>query len=172
MAKKITKQETDFNKLVEYEKSGTLASLIIESADLAIKTKTLEGIITSWNFGAEKIYGYTDSEIIGKNISLLIPPNHIDELHALTKKIGEGHIISHYETKVKRKDGVVIDVSLSLSPIKDKNGNVIGVATLDRDITELIVANKELFFQNQLFYTNNHLNFQHFVAKLVPIVHR
>ncbi len=168
MRKRLTKQEEDFNQLVEYEKSGTLAALIIESSDLAIKTKTLEGIITSWNYGAEKIYGYKDSEIIGKNINLLIPPSHIDKFHALTKKIIEGHTISHYETKVERKDGITIDVLLSLSPIKDKKGKVIGIATLDRDITELKVANKELFFQNEekgkradeLLIANKELAFQ------------
>ena len=168
MTTKIKQQKADFDRLVEYEKSGTLSSLIIKSSDLAIKAKTLEGIITSWNHGAEKIYGYKDTEIIGKNVAITIPPNYIIELDELTKQIIKGHTISHHETKRIRKDGVVIDVSLSLFPIKNENGKIIGIVTLDRDITELSTANNMLAFQDkekgkradELFIADKELVFQ------------
>ncbi|MCY7410972.1 MAG: PAS domain S-box protein, partial [Chitinophagales bacterium] len=150
MNNKITQQKkAEFDRLVEFEKNGTLSSLIIDSSELAIKTKTLKGVITSWNHGAEKIYGYKEVEIIGKNVSVLIPPNDHNQLHGLTKKISKGHIIPNHITKAIRKDGVIIDISISLSPIKDEQGNIIGVATLDSDITELVIANKELVFQKE-----------------------
>ena len=168
MIAKLTQQKADFDRLVEYEKKGTLSSLIIESSDLAIKAKTLEGIVTFWNHGSEKIYGYKDTEIIGKNISLLVPPDQSDELIELLKQIGKGHVIQHYEARRIRKDGVIINVSLSLSPIKDEKGKVIGIATLSSDITDLIIANKELAFQDkekgkragELFIANKELAFQ------------
>ena len=149
MSLKLKQQKADFERLVEYEKRGTLSSQIIESSDLAIKAKTLDGIITTWNHGAEKIYGYKDTEIIGKHISLITPKDLLPELEVLTKKISEGQSISIYDTKRIRKDGVVIDVRFSLSPIKDEKGKIIGIVTLDRDITELINANKELAFQDK-----------------------
>jgi len=149
MQTKATQQKADFDRLVEYDKKGTLSTLIIESSDLAIKGKTLDGIVTSWNRGAEKIYGYTAAEMIGKNVSLLVPPNQINDLDELTKQLIERDSIPMYDAKRIRKDGVVIDVRLSFSPIKDENGRIIGIATLDRDITELIIANQKLAFQNE-----------------------
>jgi PAS domain S-box-containing protein len=124
-----------FDQLFYLAKKGILPSLIIESSDDAIETKTLEGIITSWNHGAEKIYGYNESEIIGKNINVLIPPNQANELDELIKQIHAGQHIPHYETKRIRKDGVITDASIALSPIKDEKGKIIGVATVSRDIT-------------------------------------
>ena len=153
MSKKIilhkAEQKADFDQLVEYEKKGTLSSLIIKSSDLAIQSQTLEGIITSWNHGAEKIYGYKNTEIFGKQVSILIPPDQINELDELTKQISEGHNIPICDTKRIRKDGVVIDVQLSHLPISDNKGKIIGVVTLHRDITALIIANKELNIQNE-----------------------
>jgi len=144
-----TTQKEDFDQLVEYEKKGILSSQIIESSDLAIKVKTLEGIITSWNRGSEKIYGYKDTEIIGKHINILTPLNEQNSRHELSRRISEGHVIPRHITKGIRKDGVVIDLSIHLSPVKDEKGKVIGIATIDKDITELAAANKELDFQNQ-----------------------
>jgi len=117
MASKTIVQKSGLLKLQEYAKKGTLAHLLIESSDDAIKSKTLNGTIASWNHGAEKIYGYSDKEIVGKNVSILVPPNQPNEMVELLKKISKGNHIPHYETKRIRKDGVVIDVSLALSPI-------------------------------------------------------
>jgi len=130
-----TQQSSDFSELLELAKKGNFPSIIIASSNDAIVTKTLEGVITSWNSGGEKIYGYTEQEIIGKNISILIPPNQENELVDLLKKIRSGNEISHYETKRIRKDGIIIKVSLALSPIKNETGKIIGIATLSRDIT-------------------------------------
>ncbi len=149
MIDKIANQNADFDRLVAYEKSGSLSSLIIEFSDLAIKTKTLAGVITSWNNGAEIIYGYTAAEIIGKNVNLIIPASNINEYAQLTAQIIAGHNITQYQTKRITKSGVSIDVSLYILPIKDDNGAIIGIATIDRDITALTTANKELIFQNE-----------------------
>ncbi len=169
MAKKDEiKQKTDFDTLVDFEKRGTLSSQILESSDLAIKVKTLDGIITFWNQGAEKIYGYKAEEIIGLHVDILIPEHYHAKRHELTKKIREGQNVSRHVTKGKRKDGMIIDVSIFLSPVKDENGKIIGIATLDRDITELVIASSELVFQNdekekranELVIANKELDFQ------------
>ena len=162
------RKKEEFDKLVDYDKKGVLSSLIIESSDLATKSETLDGIITSWNHGAEKIYGYKDKEIIGKNVSTTIPSHLIISFNELTKKVIEGQTIQHYETKRIRKDGIVIDVSISIFPVKDENGKIIGILTLDKDISGLISAGKELVFQNkekgkradELVIANKELAFQ------------
>jgi PAS domain S-box-containing protein len=135
METKINPSKDGFEELIAYAKKGMLSEMIIDSSDDAIKTKTLDGIITSWNHGAEKIYGYTAAEIIGKNINILIPPNQPNELDDLLKQISAGRHIPHYETKRMRKDGVIIDASLALSPIKNEQGKIVGIATISRDIT-------------------------------------
>ena len=133
-------QQSSFDLLLEFSKKGTLPSLIIESSEDAVKTKTLDGIITSWNHGAQKMYGYTEAEVIGKHISILIPPNHPNELDELSKQISAGFEIYHYETKKIRKDGIIIDASIALSAIKDVNGKIIGISSVSRDISGKIQA--------------------------------
>ena len=124
-------------------KLSDLAS-IVENSDDAIIGKSLDGIITSWNAGAEKIYGYSASEVIGKSISILIPAEKEDDLKEILQKVRSGEPVFHYETKRKRKDGRSIDVSLTASPIKDQNGSIIGVSTIGRDITRQKIAEEEL----------------------------
>ena len=168
MPAKTIQQKKDFDRLVEYEKKGTLSSFIMASSDLAIKAKTLDGIITSWNHGAEKIYGYKNAEIIGKNVSVLLPPDQVDHLHKLTKLILKGQKVQNHNTNMVRKDGVVIDVRFSLSPIVDAKGKIIGIVTLDHDITALNKANKAIDFENtekikranELVIANKELVFQ------------
>ena len=109
---------------------------IVQSADDAIVGKTLDGIITSWNKGAERTYGYMENEVVGKPISILVPPGHEDELATILEKIRLGEHIEHYETARRRKDGSSIDVSLSISPMHDAQGKIIGISTVARDITE------------------------------------
>ena len=115
-------------------RSGLAA--IVESSDDAIIGKTLESVITTWNHGAERIFGYTAAEVIGKPVTLLIPPNQIDEEPAILQKLRRGERIDHYETVRVRKDGTLLDVSLTVSPIKDANGTIIGASKIARDITE------------------------------------
>lgn len=117
---------------------------IVESADDAIIGKTLDGIIFCWNASAEKIYGYAAEEVKGCHISLLVPPDRPDEVPQLLKRIAREEHIDHYETIRVRKDGKRIKVSLTISPIINSTGKIIGVSTLARDITEQILVETKL----------------------------
>src|SRR5438132_1597721 len=109
---------------------------IISSAEDAIISKDLNGCVTSWNPAAEKIFGYAAGEMIGQSIAKLIPPDHIDEESHILERIRRGERIEHFESKRQRKDGRIIDVSLTISPIRDRLGAVIGASKIARDITE------------------------------------
>jgi PAS domain S-box-containing protein len=109
---------------------------IVESSDDAIIGQTLDGRITSWNRGAEYLYGYTASEAIGQSIALLCPPEISDEIPALLERLARGERIAHYETQRVRKDGTRLDVSLTISPIRESTGRIVGVSKIARDITE------------------------------------
>ena len=113
-----------------------LLAAIVQSSRDAIIGKSLDGIITSWNQGAEEIYGYTKSEIIGKSISVIVPPRLPDELTDILRKIKLGERIESYETVRRRKDGQKIYVSLTVSAIHDAEGRMLGASTIARDITE------------------------------------
>ncbi|MFM2435202.1 MAG: hypothetical protein RL063_1183 [Pseudomonadota bacterium] len=137
------------------ENHSLLLSIIMSSED-AIIGKDLKGIVTSWNRGAEKIFGYSANEIIGHSINILLPPERLEEELDILKVILQGKGVPHFETVRLCKDGRRIDVSASISPILDAKGNVIGASKIARDITEskkqsrlLIEANKELAFQNE-----------------------
>jgi PAS domain S-box-containing protein len=110
-------------------------SAIVESSDDAIISKTLDGIIVSWNKGAERLYGYTTKEIVEKPLSILIPPDHPDELPEIMERLKRGEHIEHFETKRLRKDGSKVDVSLTISPVKGTDGKIIGASKIARDIT-------------------------------------
>jgi PAS domain S-box-containing protein len=115
--------------------SKLLAS-IVESSDDAILSKTLDGVITTWNKAAEQIYGYRAAEIIGRSISLLIPPDRPNEMVEILDRIRIGERVGPYETTRRRKDGTTIAISLTVSPIHDAAGGVAGASTIARDITE------------------------------------
>jgi len=117
---------------------------LIESADDAIISKTLDGIITSWNDGAQRIFGYTADEVIGKPVTILIPKDHEDEEPAILARLRAGQRIEHYETVRVRKDGRMIDISLTVSPIRGPNGTIIGASKIARDITEQRQARRAL----------------------------
>ena len=108
---------------------------IIESADDAIMSKTLDGILTSWNKAAENIFGYTADEAVGKPVLMLIPDDLRDEEAMILGKIRAGQRIEHYETTRVAKDGRRITVSLSVSPIKGADGTIVGASKILRDIT-------------------------------------
>jgi PAS domain S-box-containing protein len=118
------------------ERLAHLAS-IVESSEDAILTKDLEGIITSWNNAATRIFGYRAEEVIGKPIAILIPQNRQNEEAGILARIRRGERIDHYETVRQRKDGTLIDISLSVSPLRDAHGTLIGATKIVRDITEL-----------------------------------
>ncbi|AIE85891.1 PAS domain S-box protein [Fimbriimonas ginsengisoli] len=115
--------------------SRHLAS-IVESSDDAIISKTLDGIITSWNAGAERMFGYTEEEVVGQPITILFPEGHIDEEATIIGQIRRGLRVDHYETKRRDKAGNLVDISLSVSPIKNDAGEVIGASKIARDITQ------------------------------------
>jgi PAS domain S-box-containing protein len=109
---------------------------IIESSEDAIISKSLTGIITSWNAGAEKIFGYTAAEIVGQPVTVLIPTNRTVEENHILQRICQGECIAPYDTQRRRKDGTLIDLSISTSPIKDTDGKIIGVSKIARDIRD------------------------------------
>src|ERR1700722_1747050 len=116
-------------------KSKLLAS-IVDSSEDAILSKTLDGVITTWNKAAEQIYGYRPDEIIGHPVSLLIPAGHPDEMVEILDRIRAGERVGPYETTRRRKDGATITISLTVSPIHDAAGGIVGASTIARDITE------------------------------------
>jgi PAS domain S-box-containing protein len=107
---------------------------IVDSSDDAIISKTLDGIITSWNAAAERIFGYSAEEAIGEHISLIIPKSRLDEEYIIIGKVRAGQRIEHFETMRCARDGTLVDVSLTISPIHDDDGNVIGASNVARDI--------------------------------------
>jgi PAS domain S-box-containing protein len=110
-------------------------SLIVETCDDAIITKDLNGIVMSWNRGAKNTFGYEAKEIIGKPIALLIPAGHEDEEPNILRRLRAGEKIDHYETLRRRKDGTLINISLTVSPVRNKEGKIIGASKVARDIT-------------------------------------
>ncbi|GMU20016.1 MAG: hypothetical protein AMXMBFR13_01170 [Phycisphaerae bacterium] len=118
----------------EEELRARLAA-VIESSEDAIVTKTLEGIIRTWNKGAQRIFGYTAEEVIGQPITILMPPERVSEEAVILERLRRGERIEHYETVRVRKDGTRLDISLSISPIKDFDGRIIGASKIARDIT-------------------------------------
>ncbi len=116
----------------------------MESSEDAIIGKTLEGIITSWNQGAERVYGYTAKEVIGRSIAILAPPDRLDELPTILARLAQGEAIDHYETVRIRKDGQVLPVSLAISPIRDPDGAIVGASAIARDITARKQAEAEV----------------------------
>ena len=129
---------------------------IVESSDDAIVSKSLDGIIKSWNRAAEKMFGYTAREAVGKHISLIIPHEYISEERKILDRILNNEVLDHYETIRRNKSGEQFYVSLTVSPLKDPFGNIIGACKIARNITsrkktedDLLHANKELVFQNE-----------------------
>ena len=109
---------------------------VVESSDDAIITKSLDGVITSWNRGAEEIYGYLSEEILGKSISILESDDLKGETNQLVERIKQGERIRHYETLRLKKDSTLINISITLSPVFDTSGELIAISTIARDITE------------------------------------
>jgi PAS domain S-box-containing protein len=115
--------------------AARLLASIIESSDDAILSKSLDGIIQSWNAGAERLFGYTAAQAVGRHISLIIPPDRIDEEDHIIASLNAGHRIDHFETERVTSDGRRLLVSLTISPIKDDEGRVIGASKIVRDVT-------------------------------------
>ncbi|MCC7451394.1 MAG: PAS domain S-box protein, partial [Anaerolineae bacterium] len=127
---------------------GQLAAIVQYSSD-AVFSKTLDGIISSWNNGAQQMYGYTPEETVGKPVAMLAPPDRPDEIPGIMARLRRSEIISKMETVRVRKDGTRMDVSLTISPIKDSTGRLIAASTIARDITDRKQAERELHETNQ-----------------------
>jgi PAS domain S-box-containing protein len=120
------------------EQNASLLAAIVESSDDAIVSKDLNGIIMSWNQGAERLFGYTAAEAVGRSITMLIPPERIEEEDRILAQIRRGQRVDHFETIRVRKDGSHFDVSLTISPVKDAHGRIVGASKVARDITERV----------------------------------
>jgi PAS domain S-box-containing protein len=140
---------TDIHDLKQTQRTLQQLSAIVESSGDAIIGKTLEGRITSWNRGAEQLYGYTAAEVVGQSISILVPPHQPDELAALLSRLSRGDAIEEYETSRCRKDGSLVEVSLKISPIKDAHGDITGASSIARDITARKRAEQALHEREQ-----------------------
>lgn len=122
-------------ELTQEQKLALLAAIVESSSD-AIISKSLEGIITSWNHAAQRVFGYTAAEVIGKSVSILIPPDRQEEEIHILERLKRGERVEHFETKRLTKDKRLLDISLTISPVKDPHGNIIGASKIARDITE------------------------------------
>lgn len=119
----------------DHDAAAFLAA-IVESSDDAIVSKSLDGIITTWNLSAERLFGYTAAEAVGRPITILIPEDRSDEEPAIIARMKAGERVEHFETVRRRKDGTLIDISLTISPIRQSDGKIIGASKIARDISE------------------------------------
>ncbi|HEX4120836.1 MAG TPA: PAS domain S-box protein [Verrucomicrobiae bacterium] len=134
-------------QIAEHQHAHDLAqklAAIVESSDDAIISKDLNGTILSWNKGAQRIFGYLPQEIIGKSIMVMIPSDRMDEEAAILSRLRRGDHIDHYETMRCRKDGSLVEISLSISPIKGRDGKIVGASKIARDITDRKQADRAL----------------------------
>src|ERR1700732_2158809 len=127
---------TDITESKRAEQATRLLAAIVESSHDAIVSKSLNGVITSWNKGAERLFGYAAEEAVGQNITLIIPPERRHEERTIVEQLARGERVDHFETVRMHKDGSLLDVSLTISPMKDASSRVVGASKLARDITE------------------------------------
>jgi PAS domain S-box-containing protein len=153
-ARCFTRDITEFKRA---DRAAHFLAAIVETSGDAILSKDLDGIVTSWNRGAERVFGYTAEEMIGAPITLLIPPECHDEEPGILERVRRGERIGPYETVRRRKDGSLVDISLVVSPVKDSAGKVIGASKVARDITERkqLHARQELLAQEIQHRTKN-----------------
>jgi len=140
----------DITERKQSDMARRLLSSIVEFSDDAIISKNLDGIILSWNLGAERIFGYKAEEAIGKPITLIIPEERWHEEPEIIRQIAAGKSLEHYETVRQRKDGTLLDISVTVSPMRDEQGKVIGASKIARDVTAQKAAEQEIRFQAHL----------------------
>ncbi len=132
----MNSNEENYASWLDAEKKQAMLAAIIDSSEDAIISKTLTGRITSWNKAAEKLFGYTEQEVIGKHISILLPEERLKEEDLIISRIMAGDTVDHFPTVRKTKDGKEIDISLTISPIRDRQNNIIGASKIARDISK------------------------------------
>jgi len=133
------------------DKAIGLLAAIVDSSDDAIVSKTLDGVITSWNAGAERLFGYTAKEAVGQHIFLIIPINRRDEEVAILERLKRGERIDHFDTVRMRKDGTTLDISLTISPVRDSAGRIVGASKIARDVTQRKRVERALHESEQRF---------------------
>lgn len=132
----VSKIARDIGITKQAERLSASLAAIVESSDDAIVSKTLEGVITSWNAAAERIFGYGPEEAIGQHISLIIPPDKLDEEYSILGRVKSGKKVDHFETVRRAKNGDLLQISLTVSPIRDGSGRVVGASKVARNITD------------------------------------
>ncbi len=157
-------------EISDYAQGDTVAdrerlAAIVDSSDDAIISKDLNGIITSWNKGAERIFGYAAAEIIGKPVTILIPQDRLQEEPKIIEQLKQGKRVDHFQTIRRHKSGKFLDISLTISPIKNKEGRIVGASKVARDISEQKRTVRELEAANrELARTNEDLEQFSFIA--------
>jgi len=147
----------DITERKRHEIAAARLSAIVASSEDAIIGKTLEGVVTSWNAGAETSFGYTAREMEGQSIMRLIPTDRANEEMDILERIGRGESVRHFETVRLRKDGRAIDVSVTISPIRDATGKIVGASKVVRDITTRKLVEEKLRFQEELLRETGHI---------------
>jgi PAS domain S-box-containing protein len=145
----------DVTERKQAERTTSLLAAIVDSSDDAILSKKLDGTITSWNHSAERLFGYKAEEAVGQHITLIVPWERRSEEEDILRRLAGGERVDHFETVRKRKDGTTLDVSLTISPIRDAAGKVIGASKVARDITERKLAEQALSEQARLLDLSN-----------------
>ena len=140
----VSKIARDISGRKQAERATLQLASIVESSDDAIISKDLDGVITTWNRGAQSIFGYTADEAVGRPVTMLMPPERVDEEPGILARVRRGERIEHYETVRRRKDGSLIDISLTVSPMRDATGRIVGASKIARDITERKQAEAQL----------------------------
>ena len=144
VAKRFVGTVQDITDRKKADEAVQRLAAIVETSEDAIISKDLNGIITSWNGGAERLFGYRAEEVVGKPITILIPSDRRDEEGGILQRIRQGQRVDHYETVRQCKNGTHIEVSLTISPLRDKTGTIIGASKIARDISERKLIEREL----------------------------
>src|SRR6185503_19376957 len=135
------------------DKAIGLLAAIVDSSEDAIVSKTLKGIITSWNASAERLFGYAANEVVGQHISLIIPVDRMDEEPVIIERIKAGERIEHFDTVRMRKDKTPLDISLTISPVRDGSGKIVGASKIAREITQRKQMERELLESEERYRT-------------------
>jgi PAS domain S-box-containing protein len=160
----LARQAADLIERMQAEEAITKLAAVVESSDDAIISKDVNGVITTWNRGAERLFGYTAREAIGQSVTMLIPPDHLDEEPSILKRIRRGESIEHYETVRRRKDGALLNISLTVSPIRNAKGKITGASKIARDISHR-KRNEEMLRQAQAELADHAGQLEHLVAE-------
>ena len=156
-----TLRQESFSEQQRYRERERLFSSVVESSNDAIITKKLDGTITGWNPGAERLFGYTAAEAIGRHIDLIVPNDKLDELNDILDSVGRGEAIAHHETSRVTKDGRRVSVALSISPLLSSSGQIIGASKIARDVTESrrtqAALTQEIEERERIFHTSQDL---------------